>query len=91
MRSASGYTFREFRIPEYKADGIERYLDHGINPGSFLRAVLENNLKEAVGCADEENLRNLPAFVSYFYNEVPKASWGSPAEVEAWIDAKRGK
>ena len=45
-----------------------------INPhrmGRFLTAVVENNLKEAVGRADYVNVRALPIYVKYFYNYAP--------------------
>ena len=32
--------------------GLERWIDHHIEPGDFLCAVLENDLKEACGRAD---------------------------------------
>lgn len=38
---------------------LERYLNNGIMPGSFMTAVLENNLKEAIGRADMTNRSNL--------------------------------
>jgi len=81
------YRFNEFYIPERMMAGIRLYVDHGVPPGGFLTAVLENDLSGAVGHADAENLRNLPAYVTYLYNEVPAACWGSPAKVAAW----RGK
>ena len=78
------YTFREFYIPERMMGGIERWINHGIRPGSFLTAVLENNLVGAVSQADDENIRNLPAYVGYLYNEVDSMCWGSVKKVEEW-------
>ena len=74
-----------FSIPERMMGGIQRYIEQGIPPGSFLTAVICNDLKEAVGRADGENLRQLPAYVSYFYNDAPSACWGSPEKYEAWL------
>ena len=83
------YKFREFYIPQRMAGGIERYINKGIMPGPFLTAVLENNLKEAVGQADDENINNLPAYCGYFYNEAPAPCHGSPKAVRAWC--KQGR
>lgn len=83
-----GYKFREFEIPGYMLDGIRRYIEHGIEPGSFLYAVICNDLREAVGRADDMNLRNLPAYVSYFYNEAPAGCWGSREKFELWMAQK---
>ena len=78
------YRFNQFHIPDYMMDGIKRYVEHGINPGSFMTAVLENDLHEAASRADDENINNLPAYVAYLYNEVPTSCWGSPEKVAAW-------
>jgi len=84
MKSPYGYGFREFKIPSYMAGGIIRYINDGILPGHFLRAVIENNLFGAVSCADEQNLKNIPAYVGWFYNEAPSSCWGSAEAVTAW-------
>ena len=80
------YQFNQFYIPERMMGGIKRYIENGIEPGSFLMAVLCNNLCEAVGRADSENMANLPAYVSYFYNEAPSACHGSSEKVKAWLE-----
>ena len=66
---------------------IERYVTRGIKPGDFLTAVIQNDLAWALGKADEENLRNLPAYGAYFYNEVPSRCWGSPKKMSEWMEA----
>jgi hypothetical protein len=68
---------------------INRYVDLHCPTGDFLYAVLTNNLKEAVGRADEENLAALPEIVGYCYNEIPFDCWGSPARVAAWLNVER--
>ena len=75
-------------IPKYTLDSLTRYVEHGIPPGSFLCAVLENNLVRAVGRADRENLAALPDIVKYIYNELPSTCWGSPARVNEYIESK---
>ncbi len=80
----SFYKFREFYIPERMAGGIERYINKGILPGDFLIAVLENDLMNALGKADSENIKNLPAYLTYLYNEAPANCHGSPKAVKAW-------
>ena len=52
--------------------------------GDFIGAVLRNDLKEAVGRADEEALDNLPHIVAYLYNDCPSDCWGSTARVADW-------
>ena len=84
----NNYYFRSFTIPESMVEQIRGYIDHGESVGHFLTAVLENNLKEAVGRADDENLHNLPAYVGYLYNEADSRCFGSPEKVRQWYMAK---
>lgn len=86
--SNRAYEFQGFYIPERMMPGIKRYVEQGIRPGDFLVAIIQNNLKVAVGMADDENLRNIPAYVSYFHNECPMACWGSPEKMKQWMEKK---
>lgn len=72
-------------IPQRIIDSLTRYADDHIPTGDFLRAVLENNLIEAVGRADDDNKRILPEIVEYCYNEMPSNCWGSKEDVEDWL------
>ncbi|MCK4498935.1 hypothetical protein KAU11_00385 [Candidatus Babeliales bacterium] len=83
------YTFMNFYIPDYMMQSIQLYVEQRIKPGSFLCAVICNNLGDAVGQADNININNLPAYAAYFYNEVPSLCWGSKEKMDAWI--KGGK
>ena len=80
------YKFREWHIPERMMGGIERYINHGIATGDFLTAIICNDLKGAIGRADDENIQNIPAYVAYFYNEAPASCWGSPETMKAWME-----
>ena len=88
MKPALGYHFRGRAIPDLTAEGLARYLDQHIRPGSFLSAVLRNDLRESLACADDENTASLQAIVAYLYNEVPGAAWGSPEKFSAWLEAR---
>jgi hypothetical protein len=83
------YTLSEMTLPDDLKETIDRYIEHGVPTGGFLEAVICNDLKEACGRADEQNLRIIPAIVSYFYNEAPMACWGKPDSFQNWIDKKR--
>ena len=82
------YEFRGFVIRPDMMEAIRDYIDKGWGPGGFLSAVICNDLREAVGRADDDNLANLPAFVAYFYNDAPSACWGNREKFEAYIEAK---
>jgi hypothetical protein len=81
----TNYCCRQWYIPEHMMGGIRRYVDDRIKPGKFLTAIICNDLSDAVGRADDENLKNLPAYVAYFYNEAPSDSWGSKEKMNDWL------
>lgn len=66
-------------------EGLERYRDHYCPTGSFLQAVLENNLMEAFSRADEYNKANMFEIVRWVYTSLPRAAWGSPEAVSEWL------
>ena len=68
-------------IPQATKDSLDRYVNEGIMPGSFLRAVLTNDLASAVFKADSKNLAALKDIMLYVYNEIPGNAWGSTATV----------
>lgn len=72
-------------IPEYMRDGMTRYIKRGIPPGSFLTAVLSNDLIGALRKADDTNINALPAYGRFLYNYAPAGCYGSPDAVDRWI------
>lgn len=70
--------------PEIRKELIA-YRDQHIPPNEFLMAVLENNLKEAFGRADDWNMETLFDIVGFCYNDLPAVSWGRSDKVLAWL------
>ena len=75
-------------LPEHIKGGVQRYIENGIPPGSFLTAVIQNNLKESFAWADDINIARMFDIVSFFYNEAPGNCWGSKKDMESWINHK---
>lgn len=75
-----------YYIPRYMQNGLELYINHGVQPGSFLMAVLSNQLHEAYMYADDTNFRNIPAYVDFLHNHVSSNIWGSPEKIKAWVN-----
>jgi len=65
---------------------LERYLNHGINPGGFLTAVLENDLSGAVMRADYVNKHYLVDIASFVFSRMPAASAGRVGAMDYWRD-----
>lgn len=74
------------KLPEHMQPGARGYIEKGLPPGGFLRAVLENDLVGAFAKADEVNTREMYWWAEWLYNEAPSACWGSPEKVTAWIN-----
>ena len=66
-------------------DGLDRYEKQHVPTGHFLRAVLENDLMEAVGRADVDSRLDLYEICFYMYNHIPSTCHDSPEIVAKWI------
>lgn len=68
-------------IPDYTMESLREYLLEGTPVGGFLQAVLENDLFQAVGRADSENLRAFGRIVALIYNVFPMPA----RDYEEWL------
>jgi len=73
-------------VPRHIHEGFLNFILYGIEPGSFLRAVLSNDLKESFGRADDTNLRHMFSIVSFTRNGCPAAAQGSETSFLSWIE-----
>ena len=76
----------ENQCPLEIQQSLKRYVEHGIPPGSFLEAVLCNDLMQAFGRADHLNIEALPHICAYVYNKIPSSSHGSPEQYGLWLE-----
>lgn len=68
---------------------IDRYVNDGCVPGSFVYAVLSNQFLEAFNRADDENLFNMIHIARYVHMEIPGNCHGSEQKVEDYLRLKR--
>lgn len=74
------------KIPEHLRPGLTRYFVDRIEPGGFLRAVLENDLNEVIGRAKADiTMKTIRSLVVYLWNCAPGNSYGDPNKVQAWL------
>lgn len=74
-------------VPLHLHRGLADFIAHGITPGSFLLAVLRNDLAAAVFAAgDDIGIVELRALVKFLKWSAPAECWGTPARVNAWIE-----
>ena len=57
------------KIPPAVMNSIVRYVERGAIPGHFVTSVIENNLSEAIGNADDESLASIKEIVGFMYND----------------------
>jgi hypothetical protein len=72
-------------LPGYMRATVDRYVSHGVRPGRFLMAVLENNLFKAIGHADPQNLASIRDWTLFAHWAMPGLSVGSKEKVAEWI------
>lgn len=72
-------------IPPHMQEAIRRYVVQGIQPGQFLQSVITNDLRGAIGYADDVNLPLLKLYVQWFYNVAPSGCHGSPTIMRQWM------
>ena len=75
------------KLPEHMRDGFRLYIEKGVPGGSFMTAVLSNDLRGAFGRADEINRARMFDTVAFLVNEAPIGCHGSPERVRDWIKA----
>ena len=76
---------RADRVPVHLRDGIRRYVEHGILPGSLLRAIICNNLRETIcRAAGDLTLGDIRAVHFWFWDCAPGACYGSEDRMAMW-------
>ncbi len=78
-------SLHKYRIPTHMHESVIAYVVHGRLPGNFLRAVLSNDLQDAVFLANHANRAALANYVKVLYWAVPASCWGSPEAVTRWL------
>ena len=91
LTASGGAGVDPMECPQEIKDSLMRYVSRRIPTGSFLEAVLTNNLREAVRRADARNILCLPGIVRYCWWELPANCWGSPEAVRQWLDGSQDR
>lgn len=80
------------RIPQHLHGGIVRYLRDGVIPGSFLQAIISNELRQACAAADMSlNMGHLKALTGWLRDCAPLGSFGSLEKMQAWSNARHAE
>lgn len=71
-------------VPHHTRETLINYIENRLPTGSFVNAVLTNDLTGAFGQADHINTKHIGSIVAWLYNFAPSNCWGSPEKVKAW-------
>jgi hypothetical protein len=75
-------------VPEHMRDGLILWIENGIMTGNFMTALMENDLMEAMGRADEVNQNSIKNWCVFLYTYSPRGCHGSPSRVAVWREHK---
>jgi hypothetical protein len=78
-------------LPEGAQSGMQLWIERGIYPGSFLTAVLNNDLMGACIAADHLNQSLLYDYAKWLVNHAPSRCYGSRVNVVAWEQDRSAK
>ena len=67
---------------------IDNFADRHIMPGDFVRAVLENDLRQTIQRATDHSHECLRDILRYLVWEIPAQCWGSREKVATWVKAR---
>ena len=73
-------------LPKHYVASLDRYLAFGNHPGGFIRAVLNNDLFDAIQRADAEGLKNLGVLCRLVFECLDGNAWGSRNQVDEWME-----
>lgn len=82
--------FSGYDIPDHTQESFESYIIYGLPPGSFMLAVLSNDLLGAVSHADTWNKQRIVEIVQWMAARAPIACWGSHEKVATWLKDEDG-
>lgn len=83
------FDFDRYAVNDYVQQALVNYFVRKLPPGSFLTAVLSNDLVDAAGRADHINTENLASIAKWVANRAPTGSWGSREHVASWLRGNR--
>jgi hypothetical protein len=88
LKLLSEFEFRGLKIPTYMRYVITDYIVNKTPPGNFLEGVICNNLTKTCFYADDKNIDKIPVYLTFFYNHVPMAIWGSEENMAKHLSNK---
>lgn len=77
-------------IPDHTLQALDCYFIKGYQPGGFVSAMIAENYKKALACADSANRARFWYVATWLMRYAPKGSTGSYEILKDWCDDKDG-
>lgn len=78
-------------IPQHRIEALWRWINHGVEPGAFLTAIITNDLEGATVFASDQEKGLLHEYIGWLHKNAPKACWGSVAKCDDWASLKKAE
>jgi len=75
---------KRYNIPDHTVGSLTLWIHNALEPGSFLKAVICNDLLGAFIYADDVNKKHIGDIISYMYNRAPMNCWRSKENYMSW-------
>lgn len=73
-------------IPEHTKESLMNYFNNCYDPGSFVKAVLVNDLYAAASRSDHINRPEIANIAMWVINNAPYGSYGDHETVKEWLN-----
>ena len=77
-------------MPSHTMEALDRYFIMGLKPGGFVSAMVADDYKKALACADHVNRARFWHVATWLMRYAPKGSTGSYEILKDWCDDKDG-
>lgn len=84
-----GLDFDGYGVPDHTKLCLENYFYHGLQPGSFMTAMLRGDYEFAANLADEQNWRSIDEIRRFIEEQIPEDIRGNDRNMRAWIYGTR--
>jgi hypothetical protein len=71
-------------IPDHMHDGVKRWVEYGIEGGSFLQSILEHKFYDAIMRADFQNQNAIVGWAQFLSWHLPMQCHGSREKCLEW-------
>lgn len=84
-KGKSRLDYSYYNVPEHTREALENYFFYGYLPGSFVTAVITNDLVRACNSCDHINREAIVDITKWVMHNAPNGSWGNHNNLQNWL------